>query len=98
MNLSLCSYCHCMTKTIKSKCGKCKEIKMQKNKLEVMKVDNIMKCWTCDGKGYIIPSFRNVPIFGFKNKCKTCKGTGLYNEYSYIHIVNGMAFRGDTIK
>ena len=71
---------------------------MEKNKLEVIKVDNIMKCWSCDGKGYITPSFRNIAIFGFKNTCKTCKGTGKYNEASYIHIANGMAFGGDTIK
>jgi hypothetical protein len=27
MNLSLCSECYCMTKTIKGKCGKCKKTK-----------------------------------------------------------------------
>lgn len=60
---------------------------MQKNKLEVIKVDNIMKCWTCDGKGKIE-----------EKSCLTCEGTGIYNEASYIHIANGIAFSGDTIK
>jgi len=60
---------------------------MQKNKLEVIKIDNIMGCWTCEGKGKI----KNIV-------CPTCEGTGTYNEASYIHIVNGMAFGGDTIK
>ena len=60
---------------------------MKKNKLEVIKIDNFMKCWSCEGKGIIK-----------KNVCSTCDGTGLYNEASYIFIANGIAFSGDTIK
>jgi len=63
---------------------------MEKDKLEVIKVDNIMKCWGCEGKGYI----NSNP----KNKCKICEGKGKYNEASYIFIANEIAFSGDTIK
>jgi len=28
--ISLCENCHCMTKTIKGKCGKCGELKEEK--------------------------------------------------------------------
>lgn len=30
MTLSMCNGCHCMTKTVKGKCGKCKASKFQK--------------------------------------------------------------------
>lgn len=69
-----------------------------KNKVEIIKQSNIMKCWSCDGKGYIIPPFNSIAIFGFRNICKNCNGTGVYDETTYIHIVNGIAFSGDTIK
>jgi len=58
-----------------------------KNKLEVIRQDNIQKCWSCDGKGKI----ENII-------CSICNGKGTYNEATYIHIVNGIAFSGDTVK
>ncbi len=75
-----------------------KEIKMEKNKLEVIRKVDKQKCYCCEGKGYIIPSFRGFTIFGFRNKCKTCNGTGIFEETTYFHIVNGICFSGDTLK
>jgi len=68
-----------------------------KNKLEVIRQDNIQKCWGCDGTSYIVPDTAIVKL-PVKNPCKICEGTGLYNETSYIHIVNGIAFSGDSLK
>ena len=71
---------------------------MKNNKVEIIRKEDKQKCFGCDGKGYIVPSFRNITIFGFKNKCKTCNGTGIFIETTYFHIVNGICFSGDTLK
>jgi DnaJ-class molecular chaperone len=44
-------------------------------------------CYTCSTKGKIDGK-----------KCKTCNGTGIYKENHYIHIVNGIAIDGDSLK
>ena len=52
------------------------------NKLEV--VPHIVECRTCK-------------FYGADPNCKDCNGTGHYHQ-GYIHIVNGIAFYGETIK
>ena len=38
LNISLCTNCNCMTKTIKGKCGKCRAIKPTKKRREIYEI------------------------------------------------------------
>jgi len=43
-------------------------------------------CWCCNGTGKIA-----------RNKCRTCKGTGIYKENSHIIIFGKQAIDSDNI-
>jgi len=55
-----------------------------KKKLEVVTKINRKKCYLCEGKA---------------KTCRACGGTGIYEDKTYIFIVNGKyAYSGDTLK
>jgi len=51
-----------------------------KNKAEIIKVDDSRECYICNGKD---------------KSCRACSGTGIFKEYHYHFIVNGMCFSSD---
>lgn len=54
-----------------------------KKKLEVITKIDKRKCYCCQGKD---------------KDCRACGGTGIYEDKSYIFIVGGYAYSGDTLK
>ena len=58
-------------------------------------------CFTCSGFGYIYDmntlKLKKDSLSCKLNKCKVCKGTGIYKEKSYIITYKGMAFQVDNI-
>jgi len=74
---------------------------MSKEKLKVKTIVHKMKCWVCEGSGYV---FNEKSIKTTKDsvsikskKCKVCKGTGIYKEKNYIMTYKGMGFQVDNI-
>ncbi len=66
---------------------------MQKNKVEIIKKDLSSKCWCCEGLRVIYNKKTDI-----LELCSTCDGTGIFKEYIYYHIANGICFSGDTLK
>lgn len=54
----------------------------QKNKAEIIKVDDSRECYICKGKD---------------KSCRACDGTGIFKEYHYNFIVGGMCFSSDNL-
>jgi DnaJ-class molecular chaperone len=58
---------------------------MTKSNIEYVKQFNPTQCYKCDGTGYGIgPGIRRKQAI--KNLCKTCGGTGRWNEDNY-HLI-----------
>jgi hypothetical protein len=60
------------------------------SKLKVLKQVSLMECYCCSKGLYGKP----IP----RKQCPTCKGTGKFEEYHYIHILGKFAIDGDTLK
>ena len=61
--------------------------------MEIIKWKLKNPCYVCNGTGFHPGKRVNKSVV-----CKTCHGTGKYSQNHYIHIVNGVAIDGDTIK
>lgn len=55
--------------------------------LDIIKKELKQPCYKCDGTGKINGS-----------NCDVCKGSGVYIENYYYHIVNGVCFASEFIK
>lgn len=60
---------------------------MAEKKLEVIKQVLEFPCYRCSATGKVDNLY-----------CPICQGSGIYKENHYIHIVNGMAIDGDSLK
>lgn len=65
---------------------------MQENNFKIIREIKSSKCYKCDGQGMILNNTKQY-IW-----CNVCDGTGQYKENYYYHIINNIAFDGDTIK
>jgi len=41
--------------------------------------------------------FKRTCHCGKNKKCKLCNGKGIYVDYIYYHIINGVAYESDTL-
>jgi len=64
---------------------------MSQKKVEIIKKEIDLECYVCNGKG-------NIEDKNFSYTCPTCKGTGIFKDYIWYHIINGICYDGDTLK
>ena len=74
---------------------------MSKRKLKVETIIHKKTCYTCSGLGEIFDT-KSIKLKGNQlscklHKCKVCKGTGIYEEKSYLMTYKGMCFQVDNI-
>ena len=74
----------------------------QEKKIEIIKKEIDLTCYICD-------DYDCIPVKNIKSeieeetkdsvmKCPTCNGTGIFKDYIWYHIVNGICISGDTLK
>jgi len=54
----------------------------EKKKVEIIKIDDSRECYICKGND---------------TSCRACKGTGIFKEYHYQFIFDGMCFQSDNL-